>query len=181
MLRIIGGKYRHLQIDAPDVKTTRPTTDKVREALMSALMNDIDDAVILDLFAGSGALGLESLSRGAKKVYFCDHNRRAYETIKRNIKKLNIDEEYSLFCGSYKAFLEKLKDEGIIFDVVYLDPPYALKSAYDEVISFLLDNNMLSNNAVVVKEGDFPFNEDLRFARHKAYRYGIVNVMVERR
>ena len=72
MLRIIAGKYRHLKIEAPDTDNTRPTTDRVREALMSALGYKVEGAVVLDLFSGSGALGLESLSRGASKVYFVD-------------------------------------------------------------------------------------------------------------
>ena len=74
MLRIIAGKYRHLLIKAPEVTTTRPTTDKVREALMSIIGEKVIDAVILDLFAGSGALGLESLSRGGRECYFLDKN-----------------------------------------------------------------------------------------------------------
>ena len=88
MLRIISGKYRHMIIATPNVNTTRPTTDKVREALMSALGDKLIDSTILDLFAGSGALGLESLSRGAKKAIFCDNNYLAYKTIKDNILKL---------------------------------------------------------------------------------------------
>ena len=181
MLRIIGGMYRRLIIEAPNVNTTRPTTDKVREALMSALGDDVYDAVVLDLFAGSGALGLESLSRGARECYFCDNNRLALNTIKENITKLKIEEETHLIFGSYKSVLERLKDQGIKFHLVYLDPPYALKKAYDDVVSYLFDNNMLYEDAVVVKEGDKPFVEDERFTKHKAYKYGIVHVMIERR
>ena len=181
MLRIIGGKYRRLIIDAPNVNTTRPTTDKVREALMSALGGDVYDAVVLDLFAGSGALGLEALSRGARECYFCDNNKIALSTIKNNIEKLKIEEECHVIFGGYKTTLERLKEQGVIFDLVFLDPPYKLKNTYLEVVSFLLDNNMLSDNAVIVKEGDNPFIEDDRFTSHKAYRYGIVNVMIERR
>ena len=181
MLRIIGGKYRRLIIEAPNVNSTRPTTDKVREALMSALGDALYDAVVLDLFAGSGALGLESLSRGARSCYFCDNNKLALNTIKGNIEKLKIEEETHLIFGSYKSVLERLKDQGIKFHLVYLDPPYALKKAYDEVIDYLFNNDMLYEDAVVVKEGDVPFKEDERFVVHKAYRYGIVHVMVERR
>ena len=86
MLRIIGGKYRHLQIKTPDVDSTRPTTDKVREALMSALAFSIPGKDVLDLFAGSGALGLESLSRGANSCVFVDSNIHSFKVIKENIK-----------------------------------------------------------------------------------------------
>ena len=81
MLRIIAGKYRHLIIEAPSTNTTRPTTDKVREAVMSSLGTSLINSTILDLFAGSGALGLEALSRGAKKAIFCDNNYLAIKTI----------------------------------------------------------------------------------------------------
>ena len=181
MLRIIGGKYRRLIIEAPNTKTTRPTTDKVREALMSALGGDVYDAVVLDLFAGSGALGLESLSRGAKECWFCDNNKLALNTIKQNIEKIKVEEEVHMVYGKYMNCLERLKGSNIVFDLVYLDPPYALKKAYDEVVTYLLENNMLSENAVIVKEGDEPFKEDDRFKHHKSYKYGIVNVMIERR
>ena len=181
MLRIIGGKYRRLIIKAPETNSTRPTSDKVREALMSSLMNELNDAVVLDLFAGSGALGLESLSRGAKCCYFVDNNKLALNTIKENIEKLKIEEETHLIFGSYKGVLGRLKESGIKFDIVYLDPPYALKKAYNEVVDYLFENDMLSLNGVVVKEGDKQFNEDERFSSHRQYRYGIVNVMVERR
>ena len=181
MLRIISGKYRRLIIKAPEVNSTRPTTDKVREALMSSLMNELDDAVVLDLFAGSGALGLESLSRGAKCCYFCDNNKIALSTIKENIQKIKIEEETHLIFGGYKASLAKLKDLGIKFNIVYLDPPYALKKAYEEVVDYLLENDMLASEAVIVKEGDKPFEEDQRFTSHRQYRYGIVNIIVERR
>ena len=84
MLRIIAGKYKSLHIDAPNVSTTRPTTDKVREAIMSSLQNEINSCRVLDLFGGSGALGLEALSRGAASCVFCDSSKSAIKTIHNN-------------------------------------------------------------------------------------------------
>ena len=104
MLRIIAGKYRHLQIKTPDVDSTRPTTDKVREALMSILSFNIPSKNVLDLFAGSGALGLESLSRGAASCHFVDTNKNAYRVIKENIKNLRISEP--TFVSLEDAFSE---------------------------------------------------------------------------
>lgn len=178
MLRIIAGKYRHLIIEAPNVNSTRPTTDKVREALMSAIGMYLYDAKVLDLFAGSGALGIESLSRGASECVFSDNNKVAYNTIKKNIEKIRISEKTTVLFGSYKATLEKLKEE--CFDIVYLDPPYAMKSSYKEVLDYLFENNMIKKNSIVVRECDIAMEEDERFTYHKAYKYGIVHVLVER-
>lgn len=176
MLRIIAGKYRHLQIKAPDVNSTRPTTDKVREALMSALSFSIPDKDVLDLFAGSGALGLESLSRGAATCVFVDTNINAFKTIKENIKSLKIEEKTEVYLQDYKTFLKNNKDRK--FGLVYLDPPYKLKNIYDEVVDFMFENNMLTEDAVIVKESDVHFLEDERFSKYKKYKYGIIHVSV---
>lgn len=181
MLRIIAGLYRHQIIEAPDVNSTRPTTDKVREAVMSALGYAISEATILDLFAGSGALGLESLSRGAKKVYFCDNNIKAIKTIKSNINRLKIGNEAEVIFADYLKCLNKLKDEAIKFDIVFLDPPYIKKDLYNKVVDFLFDNDMLTNDAIIIKESNEKLKEDQRFLKHKDYRYGTINVLIERR
>ena len=149
MLRIISGKYRHMIIATPNVNTTRPTTDKVREALMSALGDKLINSTILDLFAGSGALGLESLSRGAKKAIFCDNNYLAYKTIKDNILKLKIEEETEVHKCSYQQLLNTLNEK---IDIVYLDPPYAKIDLYQIVTDFLIEHQLLNKDAIVVKE-----------------------------
>ncbi len=181
MLRIIAGKYRHLIIEAPSTNTTRPTTDKVREAVMSSLGTSLIDATILDLFAGSGALGLEALSRGAKKAIFCDNNYLAIKTIKDNINKLKISEEVEIYKCSYKETLNQLKEKNEIIDILFLDPPYIKENVYQEVCDFLFDNNLLSNNAIIVKEWNKQIPLDNRFNHHKSYSYGTINILIERR
>lgn len=181
MLRIIAGKYRHLVIDAPNISSTRPTTDKVREALMSALRDNIEESVVLDLFAGSGALGIEALSRGAKKAIFCDNNIQAFKTIKKNIEKLKINEEALVILGDYKSCLKKMVLLEEKLDIVFLDPPYAYKKVYKEVIDFLFENELLTDKAIVVCECDTLVEEDKRFSKHRSYRYGMINVLIERR
>ena len=176
MLRIIGGKYRHLQIKAPDVDTTRPTTDKVREALMSALAFDIPNKDVLDLFSGSGALGLESLSRGASSCTFVDTNVKAYKIIKENIKNIKIEEKTEVILQDYKTFLKNNSSKK--YGLVFLDPPYKLKEVYDEIVDILFENDMLTEDAVIVKECDIPFGNDDRFRKFKNYRYGIIHVSV---
>lgn len=178
MLRIISGKYRHMIIATPNVNTTRPTTDKVREALMSALGDKLINSTILDLFAGSGALGLESLSRGAKKAIFCDNNYLAYKTIKDNILKLKIEEETEVHKCSYQQLLNTLNEK---IDIVYLDPPYAKIDLYQIVTDFLIKHQLLNKDAIVVKEcnKELPFDE--RFSYHKRYQYGTIHVLIERK
>lgn len=176
MLRIIGGKYRHLKIEAPDVDTTRPTTDRVREGLMSALSTYIPNKNVLDLFAGSGALGLESLSRGAKSATFVDANINAINTIKLNIKNIKIEEDTIVYFGKYKDFLNQNKDKK--YGVVFLDPPYKMKECYDEIVDFLFENDMLEEDAIIVKECDIDFGDDDRFVKRKSYKYGIIHLNV---
>ena len=174
MLRIIGGKYRRLQINAPDVDSTRPTTDKVREALMSALAFDIPEKDVLDLFAGSGALGLESLSRGANSCTFVDTNNKAIKTIKDNIRNIKVQEKVEVLNMDYMSFLKMNK--GRKYGLVFLDPPYKEKEVYQIIVDYLFENDMLTDDAVVIKECDIPFGEDERFSKFKNYKYGIIHV-----
>ena len=181
MLRIISGKYRHLIISAPNSNLTRPTTDKVREALMSALGQNLFNATVLDLFAGSGSLGLEALSRGAKKAIFCDNNYLAIKCIKSNIEKLKLEEETIVMKCSYLECLNKLKENKVKLDIVFLDPPYIKKDVYQEVVNYLFDNDLLSKNAIVVKEWNHSIPIDERFIHHKEYTYGTIKILIERR
>ena len=123
MIRIVSGKYRHLILKQPNVTSTRPTMDKVREALMSSLGFFIQNRTVLDLFAGSGALGLEALSR-AQKCVFVDNNFEAIKTIKENIRSLKIEEETEVIKNEYMSYLQNSNE---IFSLVFLDPPYKEK------------------------------------------------------
>lgn len=175
-MRIVSGKYRHRLISYPNTNLTRPTMDRVREALMSAIGTNIYNKDVLDLFAGSGALGLESLSRGAKSCYFIDNNIDAINVINENIKKLNVNEETHVIYSSYKDFL--LKHVDLKFSLVFLDPPYKNKDVYDEIISFMKENNMLSENVIMVLESDEELGTKEDFKTYRHYRYGTVHVNI---
>ena len=175
MIRIVSGKYRHLILKQPNVISTRPTMDKVREALMSSLGFFIQNRTVLDLFAGSGALGLEALSRGAKKCVFVDNNFEAIKTIKENIRSLKIEEETEVIKSEYMSYLQNSNE---IFSLVFLDPPYKEKDSYEKVISYLLKEQRLSKDGIIVLESNFPFEDDARFTKKKHYRYGIVHVTI---
>ncbi len=175
MLRIIAGKYRHMLIDSPNTILTRPTEDKVREAIMSALNYQIENSVVLDLFSGSGALGIEALSRGAKKAYFVDNGSLAIKTIKKNLEKLKI-ENAEIFHYDYKKALEYFKNEKIKFDLIFLDPPYKLKEVYPYVRKYLLENDLLNKNAILIEESDIKLEEEYGESRY--YKYGKVYVKI---
>ncbi len=122
-MRIISGKARGTKLYTLEGTNTRPTLDRVKESIFNIIQNEIEGATVLDLFAGSGAIGLECLSRGAKKAILCDKSKEAVEIIKRNIEKTHMEECAKIVNTDFETCLEKLKNEQ--FDIIYIDPPYA--------------------------------------------------------
>lgn len=121
---IIGGKYKKKTIQAPHDDETRPTSAKLREALFNICQFSIEGALFLDLFAGSGAIGLEALSRGAQKVIFVEKSRHSTKTIKANIAAFKEEENTEVFVGDVFIILERFAKEGKKFDIIFADPPY---------------------------------------------------------
>ena len=180
MIKIIGGTYRSRIIATPDQGTV-PTKSMVREAVFSALSDLIPGATVLDLFAGSGALGIEALSRGAKAAYFVDSGAKAASTILSNLATLK-ESHGTVVNLDYQAALASFKAQGLHFDAVFLDPPYALKESYQNAVNLLLSFHLLSPKAAIMLEyeGTIPFSEsEFSFARH--YNYGRTNVLIVRR
>ena len=110
-MRIISGKARGTKLYTLEGTNTRPTLDRVKESIFNIIQNEIEDATVLDLFAGSGAIGLECLSRGAKKAVLCDKSKEAIQIIKRNIEKTHMEEKAQIINADYENCLEKLKNE----------------------------------------------------------------------
>ncbi len=157
-MRIIAGEFRGRRLEAPKGQGTRPTTDRVRESLMSALNSargGFEDAVVLDAFAGSGGLGMESLSRGAATAVFCEQGREAASVIERNLRTLGLGRERArLVRGDVLKRLPMPTADGP-FDLVFLDPPYALVPS--EVLGFmgrLREAGLLAPAAIVSYEHD---------------------------
>ncbi len=169
MIRIIAGKYKGRFLKVPDSKATRPTMDKVKQALFSAIKDKPSNSICLDLFAGSGSLGIEALSRGAKKVYFIDKNFKTFKTLKENVLSVENDEsKYEVLCTDYRLFLKKQHD--LKFDLIFLDPPYR----YDinqKIISYLASFNLLNKDCMIVSEQDNK-NAEIPGFSLKDYRYG---------
>ncbi len=147
-MRIISGKARGTKLYTLEGEVTRPTLDRVKEALFNIIQNEVNGSIFLDMFSGSGAIGLEAASRGARKTILCEKNRNAIGVIKKNIEKTHLD--VILYEMPYEKMLEKL-DEKI--DIVYIDPPYKTDLAYESVKK-LLDLNLLNSESLVIIETD---------------------------
>jgi 16S rRNA (guanine966-N2)-methyltransferase len=173
MLKIIAGKYRSRLIEVPPTDTI-PTKNRVREAILSSLCMDIEGARVLDLFAGSGALGIETLSRGAKYCLFCDVEYEACQVIKKNLVSLQ-EFNAKVFHGDYLSCLSKEKEP---FDIVFLDPPYAKKEFYGKAVEALFKYDLLSPSARLVLEYEGETPEVIgEFASRKEKNYGKTRVL----
>ena len=133
-MRIIAGKARGRQIEAPEGRNTRPTLDRVRENLFNILQMRIRGAAVLDLFAGSGALSLEAISRGAEKAVLCDNDRSANRTQHRNAEALGFSGQTEMLLSDWKKAVRLLSDRGETFDLIFLDPPYRMTDLSEVIV-----------------------------------------------
>lgn len=152
-MRIISGTMRGTKLFTLEGDNTRPTLDRVKEALFSKINFEIQDATILDLFAGSGALGLEAISRGAKKSFLCDNSRDAIKIINQNIEKTKTKDKICLLNMDYKKALVELKELKTKFDIVFLDPPYKTDFAEDAAKT-IIEYELLNDNGFIILETD---------------------------
>ena len=167
-MRIVGGKYRHRLISWPDDQTnTRPTKDRVREAVFSAL-GDISGVTVLDLYAGSGAMGLEALSREASFCYFVDIAPIALKTLKANINSLSIPQEQYMVIA--RKDIDAINHINKKVDLLILDPPYK-QGKYNEIIDIC--KNILNDKSIIVCESDHKLNfDESDYSKIKEYKYG---------
>lgn len=152
-MRIIAGSAKRRIILSPKGRNTRPTQDYIREALFNVLQGYIEGSKCLDLFAGSGALGLEALSRGASLCIYGDKDYNAYNTIKSNIDSLRFNDRAILLKADWHTTLEYIYNNNIKLDVVFLDPPYSFNNC-SEIFIDLNKKQVLNNDALIVLERD---------------------------
>ena len=157
-MRIIAGKYRSRRLSAPEGMQTRPTSDRLRETLFNVVSTNIADSVWLDLFAGSGAVGIEALSRGARSVYFIESNPRSVRTIRDNLSSLAIDEGYEISEREVSTALRMLDSQAVVCDFCFLDPPYRKMGDYEQVLGFLSQSRILKPESLVIAEHDKHFD-----------------------
>lgn len=176
-MRIVAGDYKGRRLFAPNNNKVRPTTDKVKEAIFSMLSYRTEDAVVIDLFAGTGNLGLEALSRGAARVYFGDNARSSLALIKQNVALCGAEEKSIIFSGDYAEVLSRIKEK---VDIVFLDPPYG-KELIEDCFARIADATLLQEDGIIIAEHDSAelFPDVLAgFSKRKEKRYGRITVSV---
>ena len=177
-MRIISGTARGTNLFTLEGLETRPTLDRVKESLFNIINLRIYDATVLDLFSGSGAIGLEFASRGAKEVILCDSSKKATQIIQKNIEKTHLEEKVNLYNCDFKELLQNYKDKK--FDIIYLDPPY--KADYiKQAIELIQKYNMKSEDGIIIAETDEPEKiekqiKELNVEIKDKRKYGRVNI-----
>ncbi|MGO9145970.1 MAG: 16S rRNA (guanine(966)-N(2))-methyltransferase RsmD [Desulfomonilia bacterium] len=162
-IRICGGRYRSIRLDCPTSRV-RPTTDRVKEAIFSTLVHDLEDSIVLDLFAGSGSLGIEAISRGASQVTFVEKSQECIKVIERNIETIGAQQRSIIIKSDVRTYIDKCPAS---FDLIFMDPPY-----HKDLASQLAPHvyNLLNIGGILVVEHSI--REDVPLAVWKSKRYG---------
>jgi len=150
-MRVIAGQAKGRPLKSVPGDTTRPTTDKVKEALFSMIGPYFDGERVLDLFAGTGGLGIEALSRGAGSAVFVDANARSVEVVRRNLETVGMSERAEVYRNDAVRAIKALGRKGAPFDLIFLDPPYAMEAA-DRLLGELAERGLAADGAVAVLE-----------------------------
>ena len=170
-MRVITGKARGVVLKTPDGMATRPTTDRVKEALFSIIQFEIPAARILDLFGGTGQLGIEALSRDAKGAVFVDEREDACRLIRENLKRTKLESNARVIRSDYMSFLKNCREQ---FDIIFLDPPYA-EVFLENALKMITEIDILQSGGIIVAER--PVGKELPwefpgYSRSKDYKYG---------
>lgn len=179
-MRVISGKYKGKKIDGYDIEGTRPTQDRVKESMFAIIQNDLFDANVLDLFTGSGNLGIEALSNGASLVYFVDINSKCIDVLNKNLSGIN--DEYKVLKLDYNDALLYFKNNNIKFNVIFLDPPYNL-DCLNNILEKIVDYDLLISDGIVVCEYEHDnFNNNYDgLVIEKEKKYGYKNIRIYRK
>jgi len=170
-MRVITGSARGVQLKTPDGLVTRPTTDRVKEAMFSIIHFDIPGAYVLDLFGGTGQLGIEALSRGARSTVFVDEGEPACRLIRENLKRARMEGQGRVVRSDYLDYLSRVKEQ---FDIILLDPPYA-EVFLENALKRITEIDILRSGGIIVTER--PLGKELPwefegYQRSKDYKYG---------
>ncbi len=174
-MRVIAGSARSLNLKTIKSLGTRPTTDRIKETLFNILQNDIERCVFLDLFSGSGAIGIEALSRGAKSAYFVENNKEALKCIDENLTHTKLKDNATVLGYDVLMAIDRLEAENITFDIIFMDPPYE-KEFEKKVLIRLKASNVADNNTLIIieadKRTDFDYLDELGYeiVKEKVYK-----------
>ena len=179
-MRVITGKARGVQLKTPDGMQTRPTTDRVKEALFSIINFDIPCAQVLDLFGGTGQLGIEALSRGAKSAVFVDQSEQACKLIRENLKRAKMEQEGMVVRADYLDYLKRCRET---YDIIFLDPPYA-EVFLENALKCITEIDILRSGGIIVAER--PLGKELPwefegYQRSRDYKYGKILLTLYRK
>ena len=173
-MRVISGKYKGKNLIGFNIDGTRPTMDRVKESLFGIIQNYVKDSTVLDLFAGSGSLGIEALSNGASACYFFDNNIELINIIKKNTVGIN---GVHVMKSDYKNSLELLKNSNIKFDIIFLDPPYKF-NLINDCLNKIYEYNLLNKNGIIVCEYESENITTDNFELIKEKSYGSKNIKI---
>ena len=147
-MKVISGTLKGRNIEGYNIDGTRPTMDRVKESIFSTIQDYIKESTILDLFAGSGQLGIEAISNGAKSCYFIDNNKEVINVLNKNINNLNISNKSKVFLSDWKKFLNNTNTK---FDIIFIDPPYKY-NVYEKILEKIISLNLLNKNGLIIIE-----------------------------
>lgn len=151
IMKIISGTLKGRNIEGYNIEGTRPTMDRVKESLFGMIQDYIKDSTVLDLFAGSGNLGVEAISNGAKIAYFIDNNPEVIKVLNKNIANLDIQSKSRVILSDWKKALNTFATQNIKFDLIFIDPPYAY-DVYEKILNKVSTLNLLSDNGLIIME-----------------------------
>lgn len=171
-MRVIAGKYRSRNLESLAGEETRPTYDRLRETLFNVLSaaGQLEGAVFVDLFAGTGSVGIEALSRGASHVYFAESARKAAQVIRTNLQALGVTDEADVYERTAVDTLRLLHESGVAPGVIFLDPPYKLQGAYEQILRVVSQTAMLAPAGILVAEHEKRFDPGDAVGELRRYR-----------
>ena len=178
-MKVISGTLKGRNIIGYNIDGTRPTMDRVKESLFATIQTNIKDSIVLDLFAGSGQLGIEAISNGANTCYFIDNNKEVIKVLNQNISNLNIKKNSKVILSDWKKSLNEFANQGIKFDLIFVDPPYDY-NVYEKILEKVSTLNLLNENGLIILEhSNLKFKEiynNLTLYKDKKYGNKSVNI-----
>ncbi len=150
-MRVISGSARGIKLKAPEGLNTRPTIERIKESLFNIIANDLYDINFLDIYSGSGSIGIEALSRGAKKAVFIDSSKESVNVIENNLKKTRLSENAEIIKADVFDAVLRLGKEKRKFDIIFMDPPYK-KGLVEETLKAVLNERILNENGFIIAE-----------------------------
>ncbi len=180
-MRVISGTAKGTKLNSIEDLSTRPTLDRVKESLFNIIQPHIDESVVLDLFSGSGAIGIEFLSRGCKTAYLCDNSIKAINMIRQNLERTRLQDNAVVINKDYKKCLQDCSNHNVSFDIIFIDPPYKDDIAVDAV-QMILSLKLLKKDGIIIietdeKDREIKNLEKLKIQIYDIRKYGRANLI----